>query len=84
VETLAYTTLGWIAMQRKNWQTAEEDLKKSLAITPNSGDCDYLLATSMYSQKADKPAELPTALYYFARAAAYDGPNSLNADLLAV
>ncbi len=80
VETLAYTTLGWIAMQRKEWQAAEEDLKKSLTITPNNGETDYLLATTMYSQKTDNPADLPPALFYFARAAAYDGPNSLPPD----
>jgi tetratricopeptide (TPR) repeat protein len=78
VETLAHTTLGWIAMQRKNWQGAEDELKKSLAITPNSGEIDYMLATAIYSQKADKPAKLPAALFYFARAAAYDGTGALN------
>src|SRR6202171_2115558 len=43
VETLAHTTLGWIAMQRKNWQGAEAELLKSLAITPTRGEGEHLI-----------------------------------------
>jgi tetratricopeptide (TPR) repeat protein len=76
VEALAHTRLGWIAMQRKNWQPAEDEFKKALAINPNNGDVDYWMGTVIVSQKnPDKQAD---ALFYFARAAAYDGPGALN------
>ena len=36
VEILAHTRLGWIAMQRKNWQAAEDEFKKDLALNPTT------------------------------------------------
>ena len=76
VQNLAHTTLGWIALQRKNWPTAEDEFQKSLQIDPNNGTIDYQLATAIYSEK--DPAKTPTALFYFARAATYEGQGALN------
>jgi tetratricopeptide (TPR) repeat protein len=76
VEELAQTTLGWIAMQRKNWPQAEEHFQKSLAINPNSGQVDYYMGTAIASEKDIK--KMPAALFYFARAATYDGKGALN------
>ncbi len=76
VEELAHTTLGWIAMQEKNWAAAEDELQKSLKINPNSGQVDYYMGTAIASEKDVK--KMPTALFYFARAATYDGPGALN------
>ncbi len=76
VQNLAYTTLGWIALQKKNWQGAETNFQKSLQIDPNSGTIDFQLATAIYSEK--DPAKTPTALFYFARAATYEGQGALN------
>jgi tetratricopeptide (TPR) repeat protein len=76
VQNLAHTTLGWIALQKKNWQGAESEFEKSLQIDPNNGTIDYQLATAIYSEK--DPAKTPTALFYFARAATYDGQGALN------
>ena len=47
VENLAHTTLGWIEMQRHNWENAEAEFQKSLAINPNNGEVDYLMGTAI-------------------------------------
>jgi tetratricopeptide (TPR) repeat protein len=78
VENLAHTTLGWIELQRKNWEPAEAEFQKSLQITPNNGEVDYLMGTALASEK--KVEKMPQALFYFARAASYEGPGALNPD----
>ena len=77
VETLAHSTTGWIAMQRKNWTGAEEEFQKTLALEPNSGEVDFFMGTVIASQK--NPQRMPAALFYFARAATYDGAGGLPA-----
>jgi tetratricopeptide (TPR) repeat protein len=72
VETLGHTTLGWIDMQRKSWDAAEGEFQKSLALDPNNGEVDYFMGTVIASEK--KPEKMSAALFYFARAATYDGP----------
>ncbi len=76
LQEMAHTTLGWIAMQRKTWPAAEAEFQKTLQINPNNGQVDYFLATCIYSEK--DPAKIPTALFYFARAATYEGQGALN------
>ncbi|HYL34825.1 MAG TPA: hypothetical protein VEV17_02805 [Bryobacteraceae bacterium] len=76
VEELAYTTVGWAEMQKKNWQAAEDALQKSLKVNPNSGQVDYYMGTAIASEKDVK--KMPTALFYFARAATYEGQGALN------
>jgi tetratricopeptide (TPR) repeat protein len=78
VQNLAHTTLGWIGLQRKNYPAAESEYQKSLQIDPNNGAIDYQLATAIYSEK--DPSKMPTALFYYARAATYEGPGALNPD----
>jgi tetratricopeptide (TPR) repeat protein len=75
VEVMAEKNLGFIAMQRKNWDEAEADLQKSLAMTPNDATLDYQLGTVIASEK--KLDKLPIAMFYFARAATYQGPGAL-------
>lgn len=75
VEALAHKTLGWVAMQRKNNEVAEQEFKKSLQIHQQAGEVAYWLGTVIVSQK--KPEKQSEALFYFARAASYDGPGSL-------
>ncbi len=74
----AYTTLGWIAMQRKANDVAEENFKKALAINPNAVQVSYWLGTVILAQK--KPERQSEAMYDFARAAAYDGTGALAPD----
>ena len=76
IEALAHTTLGWVALQKKNWQAAEPEFQKALQLTPNDGQVDYYTGMAIASEK--DPAKMPTALFYFARAATYEGAGALN------
>jgi tetratricopeptide (TPR) repeat protein len=76
VENLAHTTLGWIPMQRKDWPAAEAEFEKSLKLNPNNGELYYFMGTSIASEK--NPDKMPAALFYFARAATYEGTGALN------
>lgn len=69
-ETLAHTTLGWIALQKKDNDTAEKEFTKSLQLTPNNAQVSYWLGTAILQQK--KPERQPEALFHFARAASLD------------
>ena len=74
IEVLAHVTQAFIGMQRKNWDGAEGELRKALALNPNNSEVDYMMYVALASKKNNS-----AALYYQARAAAYDGPGSLNA-----
>ena len=76
IEALAHTTLGWVALQRKNWQPSEVEFQKTLQLNPNDGQVDYYMGTAIASEK--DPAKMPAALFYFARAATYEGQGALN------
>jgi tetratricopeptide (TPR) repeat protein len=76
-EAAAHTTLGWVAWQRNQFDAAEAEFQKSLAIDPNNGDVAYYMGTVIGAQK--KLERYPVALFYIARAAAYDGPGAMNA-----
>ncbi|HSB14369.1 MAG TPA: hypothetical protein VLE22_07910 [Bryobacteraceae bacterium] len=76
-ESLAHKTLGWVAMQRKDYAAAEKQFKESLKDNPNAGEVSYWLGTVLVSQRvAEKQAE---ALFHFARASTYEGPGALSA-----
>ena len=72
VEVLCHQTLGFVAMQRKSWDGAEAEFKKALQLNPNNSAIDYSLYITLASKK-----ENSSALFYYARAANYDGPGSL-------
>jgi tetratricopeptide (TPR) repeat protein len=76
-EALAHTTLGWVAMQRKDNLKAEQEFTKSLQLSPASGQVSYWLGTVIVGQK--DTSKLAAALFDIARAAAYDGPGALDA-----
>ncbi len=75
VELLANRNLGWIAMQRKNWDAAEAQFQKTLMLNPNDAEVDYWMGTVIASEK--KLDKLPAAMFYFARAATYTGQGAL-------
>ena len=81
VKTFAEQVLVSIIMARKNDKRAVDDLTKLLQKDPSMAIASYQLGTSeMNVIKADKkPEDQPLAFWNFARAAAYDGPNSLPA-----
>ena len=78
VENLGRVTLGWIALTRKNWEASEAEFQKSLQMNPNNGEVDYFMGTAIASEK--KVEKMPQALFYFARAATYDGAGALSPD----
>ena len=74
IEQLSHLTLGFIAVQRKNYDGAEAELRKTLELNPNYSEADYMLGFALASKKNNS-----AALFYYARAAAYDGPGGLGA-----
>jgi tetratricopeptide (TPR) repeat protein len=76
VETLGHSTLGWIAMQRKSWDSAEGEFQKTLQMDPNNAEVDYFMGTVIAGEK--NPQKMAAELFYFARAATYDGTGSLS------
>jgi tetratricopeptide (TPR) repeat protein len=77
IEALGHATLGWVALQKKSWQAAEAEFQKTLQLNPNDGQVDYSMGTAIASEK--DVAKMPAALFYFARAATYEGPGALSA-----
>jgi tetratricopeptide (TPR) repeat protein len=75
VEALGHSTLGWIAMQRKSWDAAEGEFQKSLKLDPNNGEVDFFIGTVVVSEK--NPQKMSAGLFYFARAATFDGTGGL-------
>ncbi|MBV9769051.1 MAG: hypothetical protein JOZ32_05725 [Bryobacterales bacterium] len=78
IEELAHTDLGFIAMQRMSWDTAESEYNAVLMMHPNNAQVDYWMGTVIASEK--KLDQLPAAMFYFARAATYTGQGALSAD----
>lgn len=75
VEAIAHKSLGWVAMQRKQPEAAEAEFKKSLEMNPKDSEIAYWLGIVILQER--KPEKQSEALYYYARAAAYDGPGAL-------
>jgi tetratricopeptide (TPR) repeat protein len=75
---IGHRTLGWIAYQRKDYPTAETEFKTELQANPNDSQAVYWLAGTLGAQAPKKPELLAQALFYYARAAAYDGPGALD------
>lgn len=75
-EGTAHETLGWVAMTRKDYGTAESEFEASLKANPNNGQVSYWRGTSILAEK--KPEKQGMALYDIARAAAYDGPGAMS------
>jgi hypothetical protein len=63
--------------QTKDNAAAEEQLTKLLQKDPTQTAVAYDLAGTILAQAKAKPDEQPIALFYYARAAAYDGPGAL-------
>jgi tetratricopeptide (TPR) repeat protein len=69
-DAIAYSTLGWIANIRKNYDVAETNFKKSLEINPNAAQVSYWMGNVILAEK--KPERQAEALYDIARASTYD------------
>lgn len=77
IQTLGYNSLGWVALQRQQFQPAETVLLKSLEINPNQGAVSVSLGLAMLQQ--NDPDQIPKGIHHFTRAAVYDGPGALDA-----
>ena len=83
-EVLAHTTLGWIALQKKDDATAEKEFTHVLQLAPNSSTAggwpvdsaqvSSWLGTAIAHEaiQQKKPELYPQALFQFARAASLD------------
>lgn len=71
---VAHNALGWEATVKKDYATAESEYKTSIGLSPENGQTAYSLAGVLLADK-----KYQDALFYYARAAAYDGPGSLPA-----
>jgi hypothetical protein len=72
---LGHKTLGWVNMIRKNGPVAQQHFIEALKLNPNAGEIAYWLGQTIVAEK--KPETYSAALFYFARAAAYEGPGAL-------
>jgi len=79
MKAYAQRTVGYIYMQRKDAANAEVEILKGLKMDPTQTQFAYWLAQQLLSQQQKNPEKAPLALFYFARAAAYDGPGSMPA-----
>jgi hypothetical protein len=75
----AQSTLAWVYVQRKDHPKAETELTKYLHLDPTQASTSLSLGGELLAQHQDHPEKLPMGLYQFARAAAYEGQNSLPA-----
>jgi tetratricopeptide (TPR) repeat protein len=79
MRTFAQKTLGYIALERKDYPKAQTELTKALQLDPNQGQVSYWVGAAVLAQNKEHPELQPVALYDFARAAGYEGPGSLPA-----
>ncbi|HEY2018192.1 MAG TPA: hypothetical protein VGH38_32020 [Bryobacteraceae bacterium] len=79
LETLSHTVLGWVAMNRSDNPAAEQEFLKVLKSNPDSSQVDVWLGNVQRAQKT--PEKTAQALFFYARAAVYEGPGALPPDL---
>ncbi|HEY2845214.1 MAG TPA: hypothetical protein VGJ09_16245 [Bryobacteraceae bacterium] len=79
MKNAAQATLAWVYVQRKDHPKAETELTTYLHMDPTQGSTSLSLGGELLAQNKEHPEKLPLGLYQFARAAAYDGQNSLPA-----
>ena len=79
LKVFAQKTLGYIALERKDYAQAQAELTKALKMDPNQAQVSFWLGTAMLAQNQTNAAIQAPALYEFARSAAYEGSGSLPA-----
>jgi len=79
MQAFAQRTLGYVYMQRKDHEHAETEILKGLKLDPTQSQFAYFLGSELLAQQQKDPKKAPLALFYFARAAAYDGSNAIPA-----
>jgi hypothetical protein len=79
MQSAAQATLAWVYVQRKDHPKAEIELTKYLRMDPTQAATSLSLGGELLAQNKEHPEKLALGLYHFARAAAYEGQNSLPA-----
>jgi len=79
MQKAAQATLAWVYVQRKDHAKAEIELTKYLHMDPTQASTSLSLGEQVLAQNQEQPQKIPLGLYEFARAASYDGQNSLPA-----
>ncbi|MCY4535531.1 MAG: tetratricopeptide repeat protein [Bryobacterales bacterium] len=74
----SHLTIGWGRMQQKDNTAAEKAFREVLSIDPSRGQVSYWLGQVVLAQQ--DAAKYDQAFISFARAALYDGPNSMPAE----
>ena len=77
IKVSAQTTVGWIAMQRKNYPVAERELRTLLEMDPQNGQASYWLGTVLLAQR--DPQKQFQAFWQFARAGHMTGEGAMPA-----
>ena len=74
-EAIAYKSLGWIAMNRKQYEEAHKNFVEALTRNPAEVQCAVWAGTcNVRTKKLERQG---VALFFFARAYVYDGPGAL-------
>jgi len=79
MKNAAQATLAWVYVQRKDHPKAEVELTKYLQLDPTQASTSLRLGGELLAQNQEFPDKIPLGLYHFARAASYEGQNSLPA-----
>jgi tetratricopeptide (TPR) repeat protein len=79
MKAFAQRTLGYVYVQRKDHEKAEVEITKALQLDPTQTLFANYLGAELLAQQKAHPEKQPISLFYFARAAAYDGPNAIPA-----
>ncbi len=75
MESLGYRTLGWVAMSGNKHEDAETNLVEALKRNPADAQAALWAGTVVARQR--KIEKQSFALFFFVRAAVYDGPGAL-------
>lgn len=77
MKVYAQRTIAVIYVQRKDNPRAEVELKKAFEMQPKDSQVAQMLAGALLAQQQTDPKKTPVALFYYARAAGYDGEGAL-------
>lgn len=75
MESIGYRTLGWVAMSANKHEEAEKHIEEALKRNPADAQAALWAGTVIARQR--KIEKQSSALFYFARAATYDGQGAL-------
>jgi hypothetical protein len=79
IRNFSQFTLARLAIAAKDTAKAETELGKTVQMDPTNAQAAYMLAGNLLAQQKTAPEKMPTALFYYARAASYDGQGALDA-----